>query len=103
MIEVENYYQDKPVVVIEALLDKVTKIDVIIRNLLESLTKTKCDINGASNNNNVIKKYKNNNDNKEDTVFEGSSLDCRAVTDNRIQQKSEHQLAKMYSVAMIVD
>ncbi|CAG8814930.1 12155_t:CDS:1, partial [Racocetra persica] len=49
----------KIVKIIEAPLDKVIKIDVMMRNLLEMLTKTECGINNVNNKNDVIKVYEN--------------------------------------------
>ncbi|CAG8753946.1 11024_t:CDS:2, partial [Racocetra persica] len=74
--------------VIEALLDEVMKIDMIIRSLLEMLTKTEYSINNANNENDMIKVYKNES--------RGSSSDSRVnksrnYYETRIQNKKDGQ------------
>ncbi|CAG8569904.1 27626_t:CDS:1, partial [Racocetra persica] len=78
---------------IEAPLDKVMKIDVMIRSLLETLMKTEYGINNANNENDVIKVYKNK--------FRGSSSDDRAnesrnYYETKIKNEKDEQKAFVY-------
>ncbi|CAG8790019.1 25365_t:CDS:1, partial [Racocetra persica] len=50
--------------VMEAPLDEVMKMDMMMRCLLETLTKTEYSINNANNENDLIKVYENDDDSK---------------------------------------
>ncbi|CAG8779234.1 4390_t:CDS:1, partial [Racocetra persica] len=62
------YRSDEVMVVMEASLDEVMRIDAMMRGLLESLMKTECDSNDADNINGEIKESERGvNEKQEDT------------------------------------
>ncbi|CAG8754395.1 15509_t:CDS:1, partial [Gigaspora rosea] len=79
-------------VVMEAPLGEVMKMDAMMRSLLELFMKSECKINGANNKNDIIKVYKNGNDEEKVIESGGSSSDCRAEADDRVVNDESRSL-----------